>query len=380
MKKKFMRKIRVLHAVEDLKVGGLESVLSNIVLNLNKKLFNVDVIVLAGKGKIGDELEKNGVFLRLLNVSNYHRPSSLNKILRTLRTGKYDIVHTHGYFASTSVRTAAFLARVPVILSHVHNTHVTYAPRHLRMERALSYITDIIYCCSNAVREFVIKSEKIQTKKIRVLYNGTREPVQKEPTKIPHLPVSINSSDKIIINVARLVKQKGHEILIEAASKVIMIQPNTIFLIAGDGPLKGQLEKQINKLKLDGNVFLLGERRDVWSLLNIADIFALPTSGWEGLGLSLVEAMAMGLPLVGSRLGGIPEVIENGLNGILVAPKDSDQLANALIKLLDNEILAKKMGKTGVRLYREKFSLEHMIKTLEEDYLALIKEKRSHHF
>jgi glycosyltransferase involved in cell wall biosynthesis len=371
-----MRKIRVLHAVEDLKVGGLETILADIVLNLNKKLFNVDVIALAGKGKIGEELEKNGVFLRLLNVSNYHRLSSINKIVRAIKKGKYDIVHTHGYFASTSVRTAAFLARVPVILSHVHNTHLTYAPRHLRIEKALSYITDLIYCCSNAVREFVIKSEKIPEKKIRVLYNGTRSPTQTELIKIPQLPEFKKYSDKIIINVSRLVKQKGHKILIEAASKVVMKQPNTIFLVVGDGPLKGQLEKQINELNLTDNVFLLGERRDVWSLLNIADIFALPTSGWEGLGLSLVEAMAMGLPLVGSRLGGIPEVIENDLNGFLVPPNDSGQLANALIRLLDNKNLAQKMGESSKKIYQEKFSLEHMIKTVEEDYLTLIKGKR----
>lgn len=366
-----MTKIRVLHAVEALKVGGLEAVLADIVLNLNKELFDVEVITLAGKGQIAEELINQGISLRMLDITNYHRPSALLKIIRTLRKGKYDILHTHGYFASTSMRAAAILARIPVVLSHVQNTHWHYAPCHLRTERFLSYFTDLIYCCSMAVRDFVVKSEKISEKKVKVLYNAARI-MDESPQEPPDLPIAIGVENKIIITVSRLVEQKGHRFLIDAVPKVIEKFPNAIFLLVGDGILKSTLRAQIERLRLTDCVIFLGERRDVFSLLKIADIFVLPSSGWEGLGIALVEAMAMGLPLVGTSLGGIPEVIGDGINGFLVSPKNSDQLADAVIRLLKNERLAHKMGKNGQKIYHEKFTVKRMIQAIEKDYLTLL--------
>jgi glycosyltransferase involved in cell wall biosynthesis len=146
-------------------------------------------------------------------------------------------------------------------------------------------------------------------------------------------------------------------------------------LIVGDGPLRKQLEMATRQLMMDQAVVFTGIRQDVFSLLQTSDIFVLPSQDREGLGVALIEAMAVGLPVIGTNLGGIPEVIEDGENGFLVSPRNPEQLAEALKKLVNDQTLRTGMGLRGRQMYEEKFTLPRMIRQIETLYDHFLERK-----
>jgi len=183
-------------------------------------------------------------------------------------------------------------------------------------------------------------------------------------------------SDAIVIAVvASLTANKGHDILFAAFQGVFRGRPSTRLLIIGDGPLREQLETAVRQLSIDQAVVFTGIRQDIFRLLQTADIFVLPSRDREGLGIAIIEAMATGLPVVGTDLGGIPEVIEDGENGFLVSPGNSGQLAEALKKLIDDREMRKDMGYRGRKRFEEKFTLQRMIRQIEELYDYLLEKK-----
>jgi glycosyltransferase involved in cell wall biosynthesis len=164
----------------------------------------------------------------------------------------------------------------------------------------------------------------------------------------------------IVGNVAALVPHKGQRHLIEAAAIVVQQVPDARFVIAGEGELRAQLERQIKDRRLEKHVFLLGFRPDVLSVHKAFDIFVM-SSITEGLGTSLLDAMACGKPIVATTAGGMPEVVADGETGILVPPRDDETLAAAIVKLLTHERLRDSMGAAGGRRVRERFSSERMV-------------------
>jgi L-malate glycosyltransferase len=160
--------------------------------------------------------------------------------------------------------------------------------------------------------------------------------------------------------VGALVGHKGHRYLIEAAAQVVREVPDARFVILGEGDLRGPLEKLIAELHLEKHVILGGFRPDVLSLLKGFDFFVMP-SVTEGLGTSLLDAMACAKPIVASRVGGIPEVVVDGKTGILVPPKDSHRLADAIVRMMQDRAAAAAMGNAGYTRVTERFTVERMV-------------------
>ena len=373
-----MNKLSVFHLVEDLKTGGAERVIADIVEGLDRKRFEARVWCLTRGGETADELLEKGVEVRILGIWSYHNPLNIIRLSRLLKKEKPDIVHTHGYFASVIGRLAAKKAGLPIIITHVHSTYWEYKKRHLLIERYLSRCTHRIICCSEAVKNFVTGHEKIKEDKTVVIYNGVDEerflPVQ-DPSPV-RARLGIDRESPVVGTVSSLTPHKGQKYLIQAAAKIREKYPATRFLIVGDGPLRRSLEEQALGLSLQSSLIFTGARRDIPDLLSLMDIFVLPSSSREGLGIAIIEAMAMEKPTVATDIGGIPEVVQDGETGLLVRPGDSAALAKAIIELIDNPDRAKAMGKKGRNRFAQKFTRKTMLSKIEDLYLGLAGPKK----
>ncbi len=370
-----MAKKKVVHIVENLRIGGLERVIASIVLGLDNSKYEVEVWCLVRGGEVAQELSSKGVLVKILGMNSYHNPFQILALSRVIRKENVYILHTHGYFGNTFGRLAAILAMTPVIIAHVHTTYHGFKKRHLLIERLLSLFTDKIVCVSQAVRKFVVEVEGINEKKTTLIYNGVGEPRSFEMVSdetVNRKSLGISDKDIVVIAVASLTPHKGHQILLEAARVVTKRYENVRFLIAGDGPLRNELESYTREAGLSSKVVFTGQRKDVATLLSLGDFFVLPSIEREGLGIALIEAMAAGLPVIGTRLGGIPEVIEDRVNGLLVAPGNPGELATAIEKLASDRSMKAKMGMKAKQIYKLKFTADKMtwgIEFLYEDLL-----------
>jgi glycosyltransferase involved in cell wall biosynthesis len=367
-----MNKIKVLYLLEDFGIGGLERIVENIFNGLNRKRFDPSIWCIAGGGELAETFVRKGKNIKILNLKTYHNPLNLLRLALLIRKNRFQIVHTHGYFASTMGRVAAYLSGMPIIISHVHTTHWDFSKRHLWIERILSRVTDRILCCSNAVRDFVIFKEKIDPKKVLTIYNG----VQRK-TMGGGISGEVGSGRKEvrIVTTGSLVNNKGHRYLLEAISKIEKDNGITVNIM-GEGPLKGQLVDYAKRLGIDGQTNFLGLVGDVQAVLREADIFVLPSIEREGLGVGIIEAMSQGKPVIGTSIGGIPELIEDGVNGYLVRPRDADGLAAKLKVLIDDRREQERMGREGRRRFEERFDAAIMVKNIEHLYDSLLYGKK----
>jgi len=191
--------------------------------------------------------------------------------------------------------------------------------------------------------------------------------VDAAPVASLHAELWLPHHAPVVGNVAALVPHKGQRHLIEAASIVIQKVPDARFVIAGEGELREALEQQIKHLGLEKHVLLAGFRPDVLSVHKAFDIFVM-SSVTEGLGTSILDAMASGKPVVATAAGGIPEIVRDGRTGLLVPPRDHDAMAAAIVKLLRDEPLRRRMGAAGLSLANARFSAERMVRETLEVY------------
>lgn len=373
-----MAKKKVLHIVEDLKIGGLERVIASIVLRLDRAKYDLRVWCLVRGGEIAEELVEKGIGVKILGMHSYHNPLHILALSRLIRKENVHILHTHGYFGSTFGRLAAILARTPVIIAHAHTTYYGFKKRNILIERFLSIFTDKIVCVSQAVNRFVVEVEGISEKKTCLIYNGVGKPRLFEGDSDSHVDrksLGFGEKDLVVITIASLTPHKGHKVLIDAASIVAKRHENLRLLIVGDGPLRNKLEAYAKELQLSSKIVFTGQRKDIVSLLKLADFFVLSSTEREGLGIALIEAMAEGLPVIGTKLGGIPEVIEDNVNGLLVEPGSSYDLAAALEKLIGGKGIREKMGRMGRRIYEQRFTTTKMNQNVEALYGGIIKRR-----
>jgi len=366
-----MSKTKIILLVEDFRIGGLERVVETIYYGLDRERYDPCIWCLAAGGELFQSVVRKGEKIILLNIKTYHDPANIFKLAFLLRKNKIQILHTHGYFASTIGRFSALLARTPVVISHVHTTYFSFSRRNKYIEKFLSHFTDRIVCVSKAVQTFVVEVEKIHPSKTCLIYNAADLPDPRsldEQTEIERFQLGITHKDIVAISVASLTPHKGHHILLDATGIVMQEYPNFKLVIVGAGSLRNELEEHAKKVGIFNNTIFTGLRENVFPLLKLANIFVLASTEREGLGIALIEAMATGLPVIGTRLGGIPEVVQENTNGFLVSPGDLHELALAIKRLVKDYDLRENMGGAGQRIYNEKFTATQMIRNVETLY------------
>lgn len=374
-----MKKISVLHIVEELKIGGLERIIFEIATKLNKDEYNVNVWCITRGGRIAKELLAAGINVRILGIDSYYNPLNILRLARYFKRLNPDIVHSHTYFSNTIGRIAGKLAQVSVIITHVHNTYHNYSKRNHLIERVLSVNTDKIICCSKAVRNYVLKTEKIEARKTIVINNGIDLRLFHEQGSGSTLRKSLKMGDNVpvVITVASLTEKKGHRYLLKAL-KIIKGKCNSLkALIVGDGPLRHELRNIAGEYGLQDSVIFTGQREDIRELLEISDLFVLP-SLQEGLPLAVIEAMSTGLPVIATAVGGVPDVIDDGKTGILVPFGNLEALSNAVLTLLADPKKKERIGRCGQRAAIDNFGSEKMVAEVDKLYRAcLLRKKRN---
>lgn len=298
---------------------------------------------------------------------------------RLLRENRVNIVHVHGSKAGLVGRPAALLAGVPAVVMTVHNSVLhDHLPRWkvnmlVSSERILAFFTSQIIAVSEALRRELITRHRVGPDRVVTVYNGIAPEIFSAGTGREYLErlAGIPPGRVIVGTVARLAPQKGLQHLIRAASLLAAGNSKAVFVIVGDGPLREDLKSQVRMLNLEDRFFFTGQRQDVHRLMSCFDLFVLP-SLTEGLPLTILEAMAAGRPVVATRVGGIPEVVEDGVSGLLVEPGDAGGLARAVAFLAGSGEVAQRMGRRGRIKVIEQFTTGKMVRETEKIYSRLI--------
>jgi len=292
------------------------------------------------------------------------------RLWRLLRRGKFDVVQTFTYDSNLLGLPLAWLAGVPVRIA-THHGIIEGFPRFLeRLHSALVNVgvASILVDVSRKVLEQAA-AVGIRREHMTVIANGipfgTPASVDRESTRAE---IGVSPTDVLVLSVGRLVYQKGHEYLIQAIEAVRAELPHLKAVICGEGPLRRQLQDQIDRLGLHGVVTLLGNRLDIDRFLGSADVFVLP-SRWEGLPVALLEAMDRGLPVVATRVEGVEEVVQTEAHGLLVPPEDARALAASIRRLASDADLRRIMSLGARTRMREAYTIDIMC----EKYLALMR-------
>lgn len=281
----------------------------------------------------------------------------LSRLIKQLRP---DVVHAHDphgvAMAALALSMSTVLAKPPLVASRRVDFHL----RGNSLSRWKYRQVDCFICASDAIRRMLI-ADGVPDSRAVTVHEGIdlERAASATPAKL-HEELWLPHQAPIVGNVAALVPHKGQKHLVEAASLVVRQVPDARFVIAGEGELRGALEKQIKEHRLEKHVILAGFRPDALSVHKAFDVFVM-SSVTEGLGTSLLDAMACGKPIVATAAGGIPEVVIDGVTGLVVPPRDHEAMAGAIVRLLNDERLRRRMGDAGLARAIERFSAERMV-------------------
>lgn len=339
---------------------------------------------LEAAGKSLSRLEEAGVSILtdsdlVRKISPVQDMRSLLRMTSLFQRIRPQIVHTHTSKAGILGRFAAALARVPVVVHtpHGHVFHGYFAGPETKLfiilERLAARSTDRIIMLTDGEKKDHLRFRIAPEKKFITIHSGV-DLAPFTPDRIDSVSaredLGIPLSCPVVGTVGRLTEVKGHRYLLEAASLILKEKPDTWFVILGSGELKSDLKHLAASLGIDGRVIFSGWRSDVAPVLSAFDLFAFPSLN-EGMGKALVEAMAMGLPVIASRTGGIPDLVKDGRNGLLIPPADSRALASSILDLLSDHEKRNRMGKRG-KTKASFFGTDSMIDKIDLLYKDLL--------
>ncbi|NUM43749.1 MAG: glycosyltransferase family 4 protein [Anaerolineales bacterium] len=302
-----------------------------------------------------------------------------------LRNKRIQILETLTHYSNILGILVGWLAGVPIRISSQRNTLIGFPKWFLWLDATLvnSKLVDLMISVSEETRRFCIENEGMFPEKITTILNGINLTEYENTTEKKNAALQIRSAlnipqnSPVILTVGRLHPQKGHPYLIESAPQILAKFPDSIFVFAGEGDERQSIENHILRLGLPDHFRLLGVREDVPVLLQMADLFVLP-SIFEGLPNVVLEAMASHRAVVATKVDGTQEVVVEQDTGLLVPKADPDTLAQAIIFLLQNTAQREQMGLNGYLRVREHFSEELMCQNYEKTILSLLQKKSIH--
>jgi sugar transferase (PEP-CTERM/EpsH1 system associated) len=354
------RRLRIAHVTLGLDVGGQERLLVEMARHRDAARFDWTVIVLGGRGVLAEALEATGVRIVALDEPAGLRVGLWRRLAPMFRAEHFDIIHTHDDRPLIYGMPAAWWAGVP---RRIHTQHHGQMPgvswRQRFLIRRAARFAEHFVCVSADSARFAIE-QGIAKERVRTIRNGI---------DLERFTFQGPCDDGPIVTVARLSPEKDLPTLLHAAALLADDLPHLRFEIAGDGPCRAELGQLIRELNLTDCVILLGEIDDIPALLARARLFVLP-SQTEGISLTLLEAMARGLPVAATQVGGTPEVVENNSTGLLVPARDPDALAEAIRALCADRERGRHMGRAARTRVENCFDIRTMTKQYEALYDA----------
>ena len=340
------------------------------------------------EGSLIPEVRARGIRLTILpslvrEVNPARDVAALVALTRLIRRGRYDVVHTHSSKAGILGRWAAYRAGAPVIVHTVHGWghHDRQRPLvrwfYVLLERATQRITDRLIVVSprntqKGLADGIATPDKYVTIRSGIELERFRQPSR--PRADVRAELGIPPGAAVVGTVTRLSPQKAPLDFVATAAQVAARRQGVHFVIVGDGPLRAEVEAQVAALGLTGRVHLTGLRRDVPDLMHSFDLFTL-SSLWEGLPRVLPQAMAAGLPIVATAVDGNAEAVADGVNGLLTPPGDPTAMAVALVRLLEESALSRRMGEAG-RARAGEFDVHKMVSSIADLYGMLLEKGR----
>ncbi|OGW73869.1 MAG: hypothetical protein A3J81_03075 [Nitrospirae bacterium RIFOXYB2_FULL_43_5] len=328
------------------------------------------IIACQPDSKLAKTGAENNIDIRTVKMENSASPFTIYSLLKIIKDENVNLVCTHSGKDSMLGAIAGRLSRIkPVIVRTRHlalpiTSRITY-----------SLFPHKVVTVSEYVRKYLVKEKRIPANKVVSIPTGVdlERFAPDTVNAVPREELSIPNDVPVVGTIAIFRRKKGHHTLLDAIPLVLKKIPNARFVFVGDGPQRENIEKKLSELGLAGNVKLLGLRKDIPEILNTIDLFVLPTLQ-EALGTSFLEAMAMRRPVIGTRVGGVPEVVKDGVSGILVEPEDPVALSDAIMGLLNDKGQMKRMGDAGRRIVEEKYSIDVMVRSLFNFYTSLVSE------
>jgi glycogen(starch) synthase len=346
-------RLKICQITSNLNLGGQERVLVDLARYFKDNGHDPLVWTTVANGELVEELLKHDIPYQGLHLKGKLLHCALKTMHSRMKKVSPDVVITHGNYRILA-RIAAITSRVPVRVHVEHNVSTYKKIHYIIVNRMLARFTDRIVCISDTARNSLLEIEKINPEKAIVIPNG----VNTERFKSTDREEGIGARRRVGI-IARFYEQKGHIFFVKAIEKVVREVRDVEFWFVGDGPLRAKIEAQVAAQGLQDYCLFFGFRADVASILKDLDLFVL-SSLWEGMPISLLEAQYHGIPSVVTNVGGNPEVITDGFNGLLVPPKDPDALARSILKLLRDKEMSQELGRRAREVFFGKYTIEKM--------------------
>lgn len=360
------RRVKVLQIINSLHARGAEALLKNFVIQAkNNKKMQMEICVLYPNGIFRKEIKNKGISIWDLGLKFKYDLRGIIKLISLIKRGEYSIVHVHLFPANLFGSLASLF--LPKNIKFIFSEHNVYNRR--RSFKIFKILDTLIYsryykiiCVSKQVRVALIEwLPNLQIKSV-VISNGV--PVPDLSNRFP-----IKKYDALF--VGSLTKAKGVDILLKAINILKeKYQKEIKAVIVGKGDLEEELKELVKELGIGEEVEFLGVRRDIGRLMKSAKLFVLP-SRWEGLPLTILEAMSSGAGIIATKVGGIPEVIQNGKEGVLISSEDPEALAKAIAELLKDRELRVKLGINAYKRVKEGYSIEVYTKNILGFYKSL---------
>lgn len=326
--------------------------------------------------QVAEHARSSGVPVELIACKGRLDPSAVMALRRIIRQREIDAVHAHGYKADIYGYAASRGLGTP-ILSTCHTWYDNDMAAYLYgvLDRRVLKRFNMTIAVSESVAA-LLRSAGVAETRISIINNGVD--LAAFATAEPTLRHELGGNGTIIGTVARLAPEKGIPCLLQAAAVVLKQYPEAVFALVGDGPDRQQLEAEACNLKIEKNVVFTGARRDMAGIYASLDLLVQPSLK-EGLPMTILEALAAKRAVVATDVGAVPRVIQNEKTGLLVPSDNSDALANAILRLLNDQMLRQKLAQGGHQLVRDSFSAEVMAHAYLQLYESVIRRTNGHH-
>lgn len=376
-----IRRQKVLWLIKGLGLGGAEKLLSLSLPHIDREKYDYEVAyLLPWKDALVDDFTRENIPVHCLNQSKAYDVRAVWNLNKLLRQRNVDVLHVHLPYSGIMGRIASRMSPVKAVVYTEHNLWQRYHKATSLFNKMTYRWNDAVIAVSREVERSIRDNYSVNGKPaLDVIHNGVDiEQLQSvvDTGRDIRPEFGIPADHALVAHVANFTPKKRHCDLLHAIKLVKDQNPKVTFILVGQGPLQDQMKEQATELGINDNVVFAGFRLDAADIMAAADMFVLP-SQFEGMPVSMLEAMALGTPVIAARVGGIPEVLEDNRDGILIDPKNPKQLADNVLKLITDKTLKKTLADNALEKVRQHFSIEDMVHSTESVYDQMLNKAKA---
>ena len=361
----------MLQLIDSIGIGGAERVVQQIANHLDRQRFEVTVAYLWETPQHISPFQLSPERLVHLDFRGYLNPGTHRRVFHFLRENRFHIVHTHMFPSNTIGRIGALLFKTPVIIATEHNVYTWKKRKHWMVDRLLGQGTTQIIAVSEQALEQTIRNTGLSRERFLLMPNAVGVPdgwpLSSQERLERRRELGWNPNEKIIGTVGALSKQKAPELLLHAFKLISDHVPSARLVYIGRGPLEEHIQDLLSRHNLQSKVSLLGYRPDAPDIAGLFDVFVM-TSRWEGTPMALLEAMARACPVIVTKVGQVPHIIQQDYDGSLVDPDQPEQTADKILHVLDNPDAALEIGRRARNKIKEEYGIDRYVEKLAQLY------------